>query len=111
MAGLAGHPSAEPDSLVIRAEPEERELWLEEAPAVYYLTEHYARYPVVLVRLSKVEPQALRELLAVSWRLTLEKARPRRPADRAATSRSLPRGAEQSPRRGSSAGLRRRTYP
>jgi hypothetical protein len=94
MAGLASHPSAEPDSLVIRAEPEARALWLEEAPDVYYLTEYYGRYPLVLIRLSKVEPAALRELLALSWRLTLEKARPRRPTERAANPRSiLPRRA------------------
>ena len=82
MAAPASRPSAEPDSLVIRDDPEERALWLEEAPDVYYLTEYYRRYPLVLVRLSKVEPSALRELLALSWRLTIPKT-PRRRTERA----------------------------
>ena len=51
MAGLAMHASAEPDTLVVRAEFEEREGLLEDAPDTYYVTDYYRRYPVVLVRL------------------------------------------------------------
>src|SRR5262249_32250580 len=36
MAGLATHPSAEPDTLVVRHGLEEREWLLEEAPETYY---------------------------------------------------------------------------
>jgi hypothetical protein len=75
MAGLATHPSAEPGTLVVRADLEERELLLEDAPETYYLTEYYRRYPLVLVRLARIDRDALRDLLAVSWRLTAEKAR------------------------------------
>ena len=89
MAAPASHPSAEPDSLVIRADPEERALWLEEAPDVYYLTDFYRRYPLVLVRLTRVAPSALRDLLASSWRLTARKARPHRRTERAAKPRSI----------------------
>jgi hypothetical protein len=39
MAAGRSHPSAEPGFLVIRADPEERALWLEETPDVYYLAE------------------------------------------------------------------------
>jgi hypothetical protein len=60
MAGLATHPSAEPDTLVVRHGLEEREWLLEEAPETYYLTDYYRRYPLVLVRLSRIEPEALR---------------------------------------------------
>lgn len=77
MAALASHPSAEPDSLVIRADPDERALWVGEAPDVYYLTDFYRRHPVVLVRLANVTPSALRDLLASSWRLTVPKTRAR----------------------------------
>jgi len=75
MAGLAMHASAEPDTLVVRAEIEEREGLLEDAPDTYYVTDYYRRYPVVLVRLSLLNRTVLRELLAGSWRMTLKKRR------------------------------------
>ena len=75
MAGLATHRSAEPGTLVIRFGIEEREWLLEEAPDTYYLTDYYRRYPLVLVRLSRVNRDALRDLLSVSRRLTLAKTR------------------------------------
>jgi len=78
MAGLATHPSAEPGTLVVRIDPEEREWLLEDAPGTYYVTDYYRPHPVVLVRLSQIEQDALRDLLSVSRRLTLAKARPRR---------------------------------
>ena len=56
---------------------EERELLLEDAPDTYYLTDYYRRYPLVLVRLARIDLDALRDLLSVSWRLTAEKARKR----------------------------------
>ena len=78
MAGLATHPSAEPDTLVVRAELEDRERLVEDAPATYYLTDYYRTYPLVLVRLSRIEPDALHDLLSVSWRMTTAKSRRRR---------------------------------
>jgi len=75
MAGLATHSSAEPDTLVIRADLEERALFIEDAPDTYYLTDYYRRYPLVLVRLERVTRAALAELLALSYRMTLPKTR------------------------------------
>lgn len=77
MAGLATHPSAEPDTLVVRHGLEEREQLIEDAPETYYLTDYYWRYPLILARLSRIEPDALRDLLSVSWRLTVAKIRKR----------------------------------
>lgn len=77
MAGLASHPSAEPDSLVVRVEIEEREWLLADAPETYYVTDYYRPYPIVLARLSRLDAAALRDLLNVSHRLTLAKARRR----------------------------------
>jgi hypothetical protein len=74
MAGLAMHESAEPDTLVVRVGLEERVYLLEDAPDTYYLTDYYRRYPLVLVRLAKVDRDALRDLLSVSWRLTMAKS-------------------------------------
>jgi len=62
MAGLARHRSAEPKTLIVRADFEDRE-WL-------------MPYPVVLARLSRIDRDALRDLLLSSWRLTMAK-RPR----------------------------------
>jgi hypothetical protein len=77
MAGLATHPSAEPDTLVLRADLEEREWFIQDAPETYYLTDAYRRYPVILVRLRHVTREALRELLSTSRRLTLPKTQRR----------------------------------
>ena len=74
MAGLATHPSAEPETLIVRVGFEERECLLEDAPETYYLTDYYRSHPVVLVRLSRIDRDALRDVLSVSWRLTLPKA-------------------------------------
>jgi hypothetical protein len=78
MAAIATHPSAEPDTLVVRAEFETRALLLEDAPETYYVTDYYERYPVVLARLSRIDADALHDLLASSWRLSVAKTRPGR---------------------------------
>ena len=36
-------------------------------PDVYYVTDHYVNYPTVLVRLSRIHMDALRDLLGMSW--------------------------------------------
>ncbi len=86
LAGLAMHPSAEPDTLVVRADCDEREFLIADAPDTYYLTDYYASYPLILVRLGKIETEALRDVLSVSWRMTQVKA------GRQASSRSSPTG-------------------
>lgn len=77
MAGLATDASAEPDSLVVRVELEDRHYLLEDAPDTYYLTDRYRPHPVVLVRLARIDREALRDLLSTSWRLTVAKSRKR----------------------------------
>jgi hypothetical protein len=70
MAGLAMHPSAEPGTLVVRVDLEERDAMIEDAPDTYYVTDYYRRHPVILVRLSEIDRDALRDVLSMSWRLT-----------------------------------------
>src|SRR5437762_6575226 len=77
MAGLAMHRSAEPKTLVVRVDLEERAWLLDDAPETYYVTDYYRPYPLVLVRLWRVDRDALRDLLSVSRRLTVEKTRTR----------------------------------
>ena len=55
--------SAEPGSLVVRIAFDRRAELLAEAPETYYITDHYAGYTGVLVRLAKVDQTALRDLL------------------------------------------------
>jgi hypothetical protein len=75
MAAVATDESAEADSLVVRCKLDDREFMLAEAPETYYVTDYYAKYPLVLVRLSEVTEDALRDLLSVSRRMALEKRR------------------------------------
>ena len=77
LAGLATHPSAEPDTLVVRSGYEERDLLIEDAPDTYYLTDYYRPYQLVLVRLSRIHRDALHDLLSVSWRMTPARVRKR----------------------------------
>jgi hypothetical protein len=77
MAGLATHASAEPESLVVRIDLEDRQWLLEDAPETYYVTDFYRPYPIVLVRLARLNDDALRDLLLASHRLALAKSRPR----------------------------------
>jgi hypothetical protein len=75
MAGLASHESAEPGTIVVRSTAEDRRWLLEDAPETYYLTDYYRKHPVVLARAARLDREALRDLLSVSRRLTLSKAR------------------------------------
>jgi hypothetical protein len=47
---LPSHKSAEPDSLVVRTDFEQRDALLSGDPDVYYITDHYRDYPAVLDR-------------------------------------------------------------
>ena len=72
---IASHPSAEPDTLVVMMDFPDRDALLEEDPATYYLKEHYVGYPCALVRLARVHPDALRDLVIGAHRYISEKSR------------------------------------
>jgi len=72
---IAAHKSAEPDTLVVRMDIANRDALIEEDPGTYYLKEHYVGYPCVLVRLSRVHPDALRDLVTGAYRYILTKNR------------------------------------
>ena len=67
-ACLAVHRSADPGSLVIRVDFDQREELMAADPNTFYLTDHYVNYPVMLVRLTRVHHDALRDLLLMAWR-------------------------------------------
>jgi hypothetical protein len=64
----ASHKSAEPDTLVVMMDIADRDLLIEEDPDTYYLKEHYVGYPCVLVRLTRVHPDALHDLIVSAHR-------------------------------------------
>jgi len=71
---------AEPNSFVLRVDFPQRDELVAAEPRVYYLKPHYEGYPCVLVRLSKVHPDAMRDLLGMAWRFVNSKAPRRKPA-------------------------------
>ena len=71
------HKSAEPGSLAVRIDFDRRAELIAAAPDVYYLTDHYVDYPTVLVRVSRIRPDALKDLLRMAWSFVTAKSRAR----------------------------------
>ena len=72
---IASHKSAEPDTLVVMMDFADRDALVEDDPGTYYLKEHYLNYPCVLVRLSRVRADALRDLITGAHRFVGAKVR------------------------------------
>ena len=63
------------DSLVISGVPlDEREMLVESQPKIFYFTDHYRDYPMVLIRLSKARRSHVEPLLRRHWRALASKA-------------------------------------
>ena len=57
------------DSLVMPDVPiDERTMLVESQPKIFYFTDHYADYPIVLIRLSKAKRAIVEPLLRRRWR-------------------------------------------
>jgi hypothetical protein len=85
LACMASHKSAEPNTLVVRVSFDQRDAMIADDPDTYYLKDHYVGYPCVLVRLSRIHPEALSDLLHAGWRFVDAKAPKRRPRARRGT--------------------------
>jgi hypothetical protein len=79
LACVPANRSAEPGSLVVRVDFDDRAELLAADPDVYYVTDHYAGYQGVLVRFSRVNPDVLRDLLGMAHKIVTRKAAPRSP--------------------------------
>ena len=79
LACVPASRSAEPGSLVVRVDLDDRAELLGAAPDVYYVTDHYVGYNAVLVRLSRVDPDVLRDLLGMAYKFVTRKSVPRSP--------------------------------
>ena len=67
-ACIASHKSAEPNSLVVMMAVADRDALVEDDPDTYYLKEHYVSHPCVLVRLTRIRLDALRDLVVGAHR-------------------------------------------
>ena len=62
------------DSLVMPGvPPDERDMLVESQPKVFYFTDHYRDYPIVLICLSKAKRAAVEPLLRRHWRTLASK--------------------------------------
>jgi hypothetical protein len=85
---MASHKSAEPNTLVAHVGFEERNALIAADPETYYLKDHYLSHPSVLVRLSRIRPDALQDLLLKAWRFVVPRHKaPARRRQRKATKR------------------------
>jgi hypothetical protein len=57
----------EDDVLVVKVDPDERDLMEESEPDVYVVSDHHRPYPLMAVRLARVDAQRVRELLEDAW--------------------------------------------
>ena len=56
-------------ALAIRCDFLDRQILLQADPEVFFVTEHYLDYPMVLVRLDKIRLSALPDLIERAWRV------------------------------------------
>ena len=91
--------SAELNSIVVRIELSRRAQLLRQHPEIYYITDHYAPHPTVLVRLSKITPAELKQLLHEAWEFSSAKPSRAARSSRRSKPAAKPRGARKGPRR------------
>jgi hypothetical protein len=72
------HRSAEPNTLAVRIDFDQRAELMAAEPSIYYVTDHYMNYPTVLVRLGQIDRNSLRDLLGMAWRFVSSKTKARR---------------------------------
>jgi hypothetical protein len=70
------------DALVVRMDFEQRAALMAADPETYFITDHYLNYEWVLVRLDRVHPDALRDLLRGAWRSAAADKKKKRTAAR-----------------------------
>jgi hypothetical protein len=66
-ACMASHKSAEPNTLVVMMDLASRDALIEDDPQTYYLKPHYVEHPCILVRLSRIRSDALRDLITGAY--------------------------------------------
>lgn len=57
------------DGQTIVVYTEEREKWMKKNPEIFFITDHYKNYPLMLISLLTVKEKDLTTLLLASWNL------------------------------------------
>lgn len=66
---------AEDDSVVVYVDgPDHRDMLMEAEPETFHITDHYRGHPIVLARLSSVDPDWLRARMEARWRKLVPKS-------------------------------------
>ncbi|HTT02243.1 MAG TPA: MmcQ/YjbR family DNA-binding protein [Steroidobacteraceae bacterium] len=55
--------------LAIRCDFLDRQMLLQAEPKVFFLTDHYRDYPMILVHLDRIRPDALGDLVERAWQM------------------------------------------
>jgi hypothetical protein len=59
--------SAENNSAIVAMDLKQRAALLKNHPSLYYLTDHYAPHPTILIRLSRISRVQLERTLRMAW--------------------------------------------
>ena len=76
LAWIPTNRAAEPDSFAIRIDDDNRDELVAAAPDIYYVPGHYVNWSTVLVRMSRVNPDALRDLLGMALKFVTRESKP-----------------------------------
>jgi hypothetical protein len=95
LACIPVNKTAEPNCAAFRIDFNLRAALIRENPEIYYITDHYADYPIVLARLSRIGTKELRDLLGLAWSFVSSK----KPARSASANARRPGRGSQSSRR------------
>jgi hypothetical protein len=77
----------EDDILVARVDPGERTLLMATEPEIFFITDHYRDWPMVLVRLAAIPDDELAEVLEDAWRMSAPSRLVKQRDEEAASSR------------------------
>ncbi len=56
------------DTIVVKIDNDDRERRMKVAPDTFFVTEHYVKYPMMIIRLSTVDTADLHELLTDAYK-------------------------------------------
>jgi hypothetical protein len=81
--------SAEVNSVVVAMGFEQRAVLLNKHPLIYYITDHYAPHPTMLIRLSRMSRADLERTLRMAWDFVSSKGVAKPATPRLSKARSL----------------------
>jgi hypothetical protein len=84
------------ESLVVKMDFDERAVRIRADPETFYITDHYLKYPWVLVRLATVDRDDLEDVITEAWR----QCAPDRPVSKPDSGRKRPSRAKSRKPRG-----------